>query len=761
MRGNRLLSVGLAATLICGVAAAAPRPAKVPESRTIRNLHAFVRLYGYVRWFHPSDEAAATDWDAFAVLGARRVRDARDDIELRRSLVDLFTPIAPTVLVFPAGKAPAVEHIAAPADSPWVAWQHLGAGYGASMMAGYSPYKSLRVNRDDGQPRAQFGTVTNGLEAVSLRGRAIRLRSAMRAEVTKGAGTGQMWLRVDRPNQQMGFFDNMDNRPVTSAEWSEPEIVGTVDPDAVSINYGAFLAGNGVVEVDDFRLEAKKADGSWESIPLANGGFEQGSESTAPGWYVPTGPYVGTVVKQGARQGAQMMRITSSSSAPGPLFTSLPRRQETIDAELVSGLHCRVRLSLPSVHRHTQPEGDVMKLGRLRAEIDAERSTGMTVNEEAVRVAGVATAWNVIQHFWPYFDVVRPDWDGALDRALARAVHDRTGEEHAHSLRLMTSLLEDGHVNVSPVARVSRAWTPLNFAWAEGRMVVTESGDSLVRRGDIVRAIDGRDVTAKLDSIMATRSGTERWRRHQALRLVDRGDSGSVARLQLERGSGVVTVNVPRATRPVFPPRTPDAVAELEPGIWYVDLERSRMSQVDSVMTQLAGAKGVIFDGRGYPNGTHPVLNHLSDQNLQSAIWRVPRVVRPDHRSTPEWEESGRWNTTPLEPRIRGKAVFLIGAGAISYAESVLGMVEFYHLGELVGEATAGTNGNINQFNLPGGLKLVFTGMRVVKNDGSEHMGTGIRPTVPVTRTIAGIRDGRDEVLDRGLQIVRAAVSPK
>ena len=29
----------------------------------IENVRAFAKLYGYVRWFHPSDEASAIDWD--------------------------------------------------------------------------------------------------------------------------------------------------------------------------------------------------------------------------------------------------------------------------------------------------------------------------------------------------------------------------------------------------------------------------------------------------------------------------------------------------------------------------------------------------------------------------------------------------------------------------------------------------------------------------------------------------------------------------
>jgi hypothetical protein len=53
--------------------------------------------------------------------------------------------------------------------------------------------------------------------------------------------------------------------------------------------------------------------------------------------------------------------------------------------------------------------------------------------------------------------------------------------------------------------------------------------------------------------------------------------------------------------------------------------------------------------------------------------------------------------------------------------------------------------------DLPLGYRLVFTGRQVLKHDGSRHHNLGIRSTIPVTRTIQGARDGRDEVLERAL----------
>ena len=91
---------------------------------------------------------------------------------------------------------------------------------------------------------------------------------------------------------------------------------------------------------------------------------------------------------------------------------------------------------------------------------------------------------------------------------------------------------------------------------------------------------------------------------------------------------------------------------------------------------------------------------------------------------------------------------------AISQAETYLGIVEHYKLAAIVGSPTAGTNGNINPFTLPGGYLVWWTGMKVLKHDGSRHHGVGIQPTVPVARTIQGVARGRDEVLERAIKLI-------
>jgi C-terminal processing protease CtpA/Prc len=64
------------------------------------------------------------------------------------------------------------------------------------------------------------------------------------------------------------------------------------------------------------------------------------------------------------------------------------------------------------------------------------------------------------------------------------------------------------------------------------------------------------------------------------------------------------------------------------------------------------------------------------------------------------------------------------------------------------------TTGPARPFTVAGSYLLRWTGMEVRKKDGSPHHGVGIQPTVPVGRTLAGVLAGRDELLEKGIEVV-------
>ena len=197
----------------------------------------------------------------------------------------------------------------------------------------------------------------------------------------------------------------------------------------------------------------------------------------------------------------------------------------------------------------------------------------------------------------------------------------------------------------------------------------------------------------------------------------------------------------------------PAKIVAIKPGVLYVDLSRITQEEFNGAVARLAEARGIIFDLRGYPNTVEPdTIGHLTDDPVTCARWLIPVTYTPDRRDVGFWFSN--WTVQPKGPRFRGKVAFLTDGRAISYAETYLGIIEHYKLAAIVGSPTAGTNGNVNPLSLPGDIRVNWTGMKVLKHDGSRHHGVGILPTVPVTRTIRGVTEGRDEVLERAIAVV-------
>ena len=93
----------------------------------------------------------------------------------------------------------------------------------------------------------------------------------------------------------------------------------------------------------------------------------------------------------------------------------------------------------------------------------------------------------------------------------------------------------------------------------------------------------------------------------------------------------------------------PEKIAELEPGILYVDLDRVTDADWKAVVPRLEKAKGIIFDMRGYPGqpGTLALLPPHRQRHPQRQMERAAGS-QPD-RIDFAFTESG-WDLQPAKP---------------------------------------------------------------------------------------------------------------
>lgn len=708
-----------------------------------------------------------------------------------------------------------------------------GGGYTAELLE-ENPKTGKRAalvksNQATQAKTAPFGNLMQSIDATTFRGKRVRFRAAVRTETQDPAGRAQLWMRVDRSGSQMGFFDNMNDRPITSGEWRYYEIVGDIDDDAVSVNIGMMLMGSGRAWLDDVSLTDLGKSAPFEPArPVSQRGLENlkaftrllgyvrhfhpSDEAAAADWNLFA--WEGVRAIEGASDAADLaqklellfrpiaptLRVFPTAKRPAPRKELAPPKNQTA-LKVLSYRHTgfgqktdqpyspyqtervstdapdgKAPLGFPDPRQPFSADlpGAVSILMPLALYADSSGtlphrspappnpkspSVRFSGNDRATRLAVVALSWNIFQHFYPYFDVVKADWQQELTRALDSAAHDPDEKAFLNTLRRMVAALHDGHGGVYRAAEASGA-APVIFGWVENRLVITQvapQGGGGLQPGDVVLKVDGKDAAEVLAEREALISGaTQQWRRFRSVNELRRGAKDSELKLEVQSPAGnprlvVLKRDVESLTmRETRPPK----VGEIKPGIFYLDLDRLKDEDVEAVLPKLEQARGIIFDLRGYPSVSPMLISHLIDKPVESARWMVPIITAPDQKGKITYNERGRWTLQPIAPRLKAKMAFITDGRAISYAESYMGIIEAYKLAEIVGEPTAGTNGNVNPLKLPGYYTMAWTGMKVIKHDGSQHHGVGIQPTVPLSRTIRGVSEGRDEQLEKAIAVV-------
>ncbi len=72
-----------------------------------------------------------------------------------------------------------------------------------------------------------------------------------------------------------------------------------------------------------------------------------------------------------------------------------------------------------------------------------------------------------------------------------------------------------------------------------------------------------------------------------------------------------------------------------------------------------------------------------------------------------------------------------------------------------IGSQTSGADGNASLIEMAGGEKTMITGIGIFYPDKTETQRKGIKIDLIVKPTIKGIIEGKDEVLEKAIELVR------
>ncbi len=186
--------------------------------------------------------------------------------------------------------------------------------------------------------------------------------------------------------------------------------------------------------------------------------------------------------------------------------------------------------------------------------------------------------------------------------------------------------------------------------------------------------------------------------------------------------------------------------------IGYANIGEITAEDLPKMMNDLADTKAIIFDLRNYPEFLFDEIATCINQEPQEAIkFLKPDLTYPGRFVWMEPTRYGKKNPSTY----KGRVVILINEETQSRAESFVMVLQSAKNAITIGRQTSGADGNVIDYNFFDQNTTWITGLGIFYPDGRETQRVGIVPDIKVELTREDIRQGRDAILEKAIEVAK------
>ena len=393
----------------------------------------------------------------------------------------------------------------------------------------------------------------------------------------------------------------------------------------------------------------------------------------------------------------------------------------------------------------------------------------MQVADDGFRLLALYRYWNVIQYFFPYRHLIGEDWKDVLGEFIPKFMEAADTQAYVLATLELIARIHDTHANVwgnNPVLNsfLGVRYAPVEVQFVEEQPVITGyrhntwGKDTGLEVGDVITSINGETVADVVSRMLkyTPASNYPTQLRDIAPKLLRTNDTAmriGVAR-NGEPHSVVLNAYEPNILK--MHNRflnTDTSFRMLTDEIAYLNNGTLNADNLGEYWAQIRDTKGLIIDNRNYPSkpGANRVGEFLMPNETPFAKFTFCSIQEPGLVVLGGMSmNTGKENAAYYQ----GKVVILVNEVTQSAAEFHAMAYRVHPSATVMGSTTAGADGNVSPIVLPGGISTAISGIGVYYPDGGETQRVGIVPDVVVRPTIAGVKAGRDEVLERAVQFI-------
>lgn len=380
-----------------------------------------------------------------------------------------------------------------------------------------------------------------------------------------------------------------------------------------------------------------------------------------------------------------------------------------------------------------------------------------------MRMLSLARYWNIIEYFFPYKYMTDQKWNTVLPEMIPQFYEAADTTAHHLAMNELVAKIDDSHAffftKYNYLGLYGSYTVPFETTIIDDKAVIYKIlNDSLCKMqdlqiGDVITTINGKtikDIFAERTKYLpASNAARKKW---LLAGLLFNGKTNSITigfevdgkeqrRNIIRYDNNATTLNYQIIT---------DTFRLLNDKVGYANMDILLPKQVPKMMQLFENTKAIVLDLRGYTKSAEVALaTYVSNGEKEYMSVFIPYMKYPGVFTYVKNPGIGKRNRN----HYKGKLIVLVNEITQSQAEFAALIFKTFPNTIVIGSQTSGANGNVSTITFPGGYETLMTGIGIANPDRSPTQRIGIVPDIIVKPTIKAIKERRDELLEKALQL--------
>lgn len=402
-------------------------------------------------------------------------------------------------------------------------------------------------------------------------------------------------------------------------------------------------------------------------------------------------------------------------------------------------------------------------------EFDNENAyANMPYPDAGYRLLALYRYWNMINYFYPNKYLTDKDWNTTLKEYIPKFINAKNELEYEQAAIQIIGDIQDTHANLWGGNNKIEEWkgnyfAPVHLRFIESKLVVTDyynpelKNETGLEVGDIITKINGKnttDIVSDLSKYYPASNEAACLRDISADMLRSQNNELEVQYIQNGTLKTKKIKLYPRNELNIYQwykKNDERCYRFLDNNIGYITLMSIKDDDIPKIKEEFKKARGIIIDIRNYPSTFVPF--NLGSFFMSSSTPFV-KFTYGNINNPGEFNFTENLEIPPTDEPYKGKLIVLVNELSQSQAEYTAMAFRAGSNTTIIGSTTAGADGNVSTIMLPGGLRTMISGIGIYYPNGGKTQRIGIVPDVEVSPTINGIKNGKDELIEKAINII-------